>query len=172
MTAYSRSKFETVIQEKPGVCPVAPKPPRPHHSGALIHSPEPPQIAFPEPGTCADGSARMKGFERRSHGDHNPRHGGQFFMADDNWHSPHRAFYPAKYILPATFYDDFTRPLAVAGLFGGPLPRLMQMVDRRRSGCDEARTNNGPQHTGTGDAGFALPFLSRSGSSSSLTTKI
>src|SRR3954464_13314774 len=38
------------------------------------------------PGTCADGSAKTRTFALRAHGNHNPQHGGLFFMAADNTH--------------------------------------------------------------------------------------
>ena len=72
---------ETVLEEKPGKCP---------GSGtslvpitAALHSDcnNDPRVHELTPGTCADGSPRVKAADRRPHGDHNPRHGGSLFMS-------------------------------------------------------------------------------------------
>jgi hypothetical protein len=63
-----------------------------------------------EPGKCADGSAMVRSYKQRAHGDHNPKHGGIFFMAPDNWHHIEGS-YPAAGRLRMYVYDDYSRPL-------------------------------------------------------------
>jgi hypothetical protein len=70
-----------------------------------------------EPGSCGDGSPRKIGYELRAHGDHNPRHGGQFFMASDAWHHL-EGTYPENGLFRVFFYDNFTKPMPAKGMTG------------------------------------------------------
>jgi len=70
-----------------------------------------------EPGRCADGQPRQERKVLRAHGDHNARHGGQFFMAGDRWHHL-EGTYPAGRLFRLYFYDNFTSVLDPAGISG------------------------------------------------------
>jgi hypothetical protein len=68
-----------------------------------------------EPGLCGDGSPRVTKRTLRPHGNHNPQHGGQFFMAPDNWHHL-EGTYPRPGSFRLFVYDDYARALTAAAL--------------------------------------------------------
>ncbi len=68
-----------------------------------------------EPGACPDGSPTIQRRTLRPHGNHNPQHGGQFFMAADNWHHV-EGTYPRAGVFRLYVYDDYARPLTAAAL--------------------------------------------------------
>jgi hypothetical protein len=101
-----------VVADKPGKCPV--------DGTALVRvtaavswtCKDTPTIDALEPGTCADGSAMIRKYSARAHGNHNPQHGGQFFMAPDSWHHIEGTYLPAG-VFRLHLYDDFTKPLSL-----------------------------------------------------------
>jgi hypothetical protein len=69
----------------------------------------------PSPGTCPDGSPKAKTYALRAHGNHNPQHGGLFFMAADNTHHLEGA-YLSSGLFRMYFYDEFTKPQKLAAI--------------------------------------------------------
>jgi len=67
------------------------------------------------PGKCSDGSEKTKTFALRAHGNHNPQHGGLFFMAPDNTHHLEGA-YLSSGTFRMYFYDEFTKPQKLAAV--------------------------------------------------------
>jgi hypothetical protein len=74
-----------------------------------------------EPGLCQDGSPRITRRTLRPHGNHNPQHGGQVFMAPDNWHHL-EGTYPRAGLFRLHLYDDYARALDA--------PRLQAITGR------------------------------------------
>ena len=84
------------------------------------------------PGTCSDGSPMQKKYASRAHGNHNPQHGGLFFMASDNTHHLEGAYLPSG-VFRMYFYDEFTKPQKLADMKG---IKATLMVKDSRTGAD------------------------------------
>jgi len=60
----------------------------------------------------------------RPHGDHNPKHGGYFFMASNNWHI--EVAHPAPSLFRLYIYDEYSKPFIPNGLAA----HVVEMTDK------------------------------------------
>jgi len=116
-TAWSCPNHAAVIRDKPGACPIDKRELVQVIVAKFWTCPDSPNTKLGDPGKCSDGSPRKFMTELRAHGDHNPRHGGQFFMAEDKWHHLEGTA-PTASLFRVFFYDNFTKPIAPKSFTG------------------------------------------------------
>jgi hypothetical protein len=74
-----------------------------------------PKIDALEPGRCPICKRTLiTKYTIRPHGDHNAKHGGNFFMVSNNWHI--EATHPAASVFRLYVYDDYSKPFMPPGL--------------------------------------------------------
>lgn len=123
---YSCPDHPVVITGKPGICPID----RRRELVPVVVTlhwtcKQSPDQKLMDPGKCADGSDRALVKQIRAHGDHNPRHGGIFYMAQDQWHHL-EGTYPSAGNFRAYFYDNYTKPIDAKAFTGSV---VLQAID-------------------------------------------
>jgi predicted RNA-binding Zn-ribbon protein involved in translation (DUF1610 family) len=113
-----------------------------------------PKIDVLDPGRCPICRRTLVAkYTIRPHGDHNPKHGGQFFMASNNWHL--EVTHPAESTFRLYVYDEYSKPFSPPGLSA----RITESVDASGTRHDVAvpfaRTSRGYYEARL--AGSAIP---------------
>ena len=121
--AYTCPVHGVIHLHEPGICPIDGRTLQPVTLEMVWTCPEHPEVLESEPGVCRLGGEALElRWAARAHGDHNPKHGGLFFMAPDNWHHL-EGTYPEPGLFRVHLYDDYTKPMDASEVQGRAVTR-------------------------------------------------
>jgi Cu(I)/Ag(I) efflux system membrane fusion protein len=112
---WTCSVHNQITRQQPGRCPTCGRDLIRVTKAVSFTCPVHTKVDVPDPGRCPKcrRTLVMK-YTVRPHGDHNPKHGGSFFMVSNNWHL--EVTHPAASIFRLYIYDNYSKPFAPPGL--------------------------------------------------------
>lgn len=120
-----------ITQAQPGQCRRCGRPLIRVTKALSFTCPVHPKIDTLDPGRCPICKRTLVArYTVRPHGDHNPKHGGSFFMVSNNWHL--EVTHPAAGAFRLYVYDNYSKPFSPPGLAG----RIVEV-----QGADGKRTD-------------------------------
>src|SRR5712692_8356329 len=103
-----------LTRQQPGTCPTCGRQLVKIIKALSFTCPAHPKVNEVNPGRCPiDRRTLVAKYSLRPHGDHNPKHGGNFIMAPNNWHV--EATHPAPSRFRLYVYDEYSRPFVPKG---------------------------------------------------------
>jgi len=109
--AWSCPIHPVVVESESGQCPICQRDLFLITEEVRYACPMHPEENSHEPGNCAIcNMALVESTSTRPHQNHNPKHGGMFFMAPDNWHHL-EGTYPEDGLFRVFLYNNFSEPL-------------------------------------------------------------
>jgi hypothetical protein len=112
---WSCSVHTEVTKPGAGQCPICRRDLVRVTKAVTFTCPVHPKIDSIDPGNCPiDKRVLVMKYTIRPHGDHNPKHGGSFLMASNNWHL--EVTHPANGVFRLYVYDAYSKPFSPPGL--------------------------------------------------------
>lgn len=109
--AWSCPIHAVVSEDVPGTCPICQRDLYLITEEVRYACPMHPQQTSHQEGECnICHMALVASTSTRPHQDHNPKHGGMFFMAPNNWHHL-EGTYPEEGVFRAYLFDNFSEPM-------------------------------------------------------------
>jgi len=103
-----------LTQQQPGTCRICGRQLVRIIKALTFTCPAHPKVNEIDRGRCPiDKRPLVAKYSLRPHGDHNPKHGGNFIMAPNNWHV--EATHPAPAQFRLYVYDEYSRPFIPKG---------------------------------------------------------
>ena len=110
--------LHALAEPAPGKCRVCGRDLRPVSHEVFFSCPMHSEVRELEPGSCPIcRMALVSSSSARPHQDHEPKHGGIFFMAPDAWHHL-EGTYPEDGAFRVHLYDNFSQPLSAKAFKG------------------------------------------------------